>query len=106
MSRQVKAPEIPHQVPEDDGVLAEKLVGVDHLVGQGREANMSGCVQAIYKADDEIMCVCVYVWKYLISLILQQGLQLLAQHQGAEVWYRHRLGVWTFGPHSILTDIS
>ena len=28
---QVEATEIPHQVPEDDGVLAEELVGVDHL---------------------------------------------------------------------------
>lgn len=40
---------------------------------------------------------------YLITLILQQGLQLLAQHQGAEVWYRHRLGVWPLRTHSILT---
>ena len=41
---------------------------------------------------------------YLISLVLQQGLQLLAQHQGAEVWYGHRLRVWPFGPHAILTN--
>lgn len=40
---------------------------------------------------------------YLITLILQQGLQLLAQHQGAEVRYRHRLGVWPLRTHSILT---
>lgn len=28
---QVQAAEIPHQVPENDWVLAEELVGVDHL---------------------------------------------------------------------------
>lgn len=30
---QVQAAEVPHQVPEDDGVLAEELVGVDDLQG-------------------------------------------------------------------------
>lgn len=41
---------------------------------------------------------------YLISFILQQCLQLLAQHQGAEVRYRYRLRVWPFGTHAILTN--
>lgn len=40
MRGQVQATEIPHQVPEDDGVLAEELVGVDHLVGRGREVGL------------------------------------------------------------------
>lgn len=30
---QVQATEVTHQVPEDDGVLAEELVGVDDLQG-------------------------------------------------------------------------
>lgn len=30
---QVQAAEVPHQVPEDDGVLAEELVCVDDLQG-------------------------------------------------------------------------
>lgn len=33
MTGQVQATEIPHHVPEDDGVLTEELMGVDHLVG-------------------------------------------------------------------------
>lgn len=33
MRGQVQAAEVPHQVPEDDGVLAEELVGVDDLQG-------------------------------------------------------------------------
>lgn len=37
MRGQVQSTEIPHQVPEYDGVLAEELVGVDHLVGQDGE---------------------------------------------------------------------
>lgn len=41
---------------------------------------------------------------YLISLVLQQGLQLFAQHQGAEVRYGHGLRVRPFGPHAILTN--
>ena len=41
---------------------------------------------------------------YLISLVLQQGLQLLAQHQGAEVRYGHGLRVRPFGSHAILTN--
>lgn len=36
---QVQAPEVAHQVPEDDGVLAEEGVGVDDLQG----ATASGC---------------------------------------------------------------
>ena len=40
MSGQVQAAEIPHQVPEDDGVLAQELVGVDHLDGQ-REVRLT-----------------------------------------------------------------
>lgn len=35
MSGKVQATEIPNQIPEDDWVLAEELVGVDHLVGHG-----------------------------------------------------------------------
>lgn len=31
MRGQIQAAEVPHQVPEDDGVLTEELVGVDHL---------------------------------------------------------------------------
>ena len=41
MSGQVQATEIPHQVPEDDGVLAKELVSVYHLDGQ-REAGFIG----------------------------------------------------------------
>lgn len=41
MSGQVQTTEIPHQVPEDDGVLAEELVGVDHLRRQGREVGVA-----------------------------------------------------------------
>lgn len=44
VGRQVQAAEIPHQVPEDDGVLAEELVGVDHLGGgDGGGFSLSGC---------------------------------------------------------------
>ena len=32
VTRQVQTAEIPHQVPEDDGMLAQELVGVDHLI--------------------------------------------------------------------------
>lgn len=39
---------------------------------------------------------------YLIPLVLQQGLQLLAQHQGAEVRDGHRVGVRPFSAHTIL----
>lgn len=31
MRGQIQAVEVPHQVPEDDGVLTEELVGVDYL---------------------------------------------------------------------------
>lgn len=41
MCGQVQATEIPHQVPEDDGVLAKELVCVDHLDGQ-REVGFKG----------------------------------------------------------------
>lgn len=34
VSGQVQASEIPDQVPEDDGMLAEELVGVNHLDGE------------------------------------------------------------------------
>lgn len=37
MSGQVQATKIPHQVPEDDGVLAKELVGVDHLEGKKKK---------------------------------------------------------------------
>ena len=39
---------------------------------------------------------------YLVSFILQQGLQLFTQHQGAEVGHRHRLGVCPLGRHAVL----
>lgn len=41
MRGQVQATEIPHQVPEDDGVLAKELVGVDHLEGQDGEVGLN-----------------------------------------------------------------
>lgn len=41
---------------------------------------------------------------YLVSLVLQQRLQLLTQHQGAEVRHGHWFGVRPFGPHPVLTD--
>lgn len=65
VGRQVKAAEIQHQVPEDDGVLAEEFVGVDHLVGRCREANVRMLVHGIKYV---YASVCV---NYLISLILQ-----------------------------------
>lgn len=37
MSGEVQAAEIPHQVPEDDGMLAEKLVRVDNLDRQSQD---------------------------------------------------------------------
>lgn len=37
---QVQAPEVPHQVPKDDGVLTEKLVGVDHLDGKNKKVSL------------------------------------------------------------------
>ncbi len=50
MRGQVKATEIPHQVPEDDGVLAEELVGVDHLGGYDREVRIT-------KEQTSVSCV-------------------------------------------------
>lgn len=105
MRGQVQATEIPHQVPEDDGVLAEELVGVDHLEGQDREVRLDKGTNL----SPHLVSHVVAVWEevlYLISLVLQQGLQLLAQHQGAEVGHRHRLGVWPFSTHAILTNTN
>lgn len=100
MSGQVQATEIPHQVPEDDGVLAKELVGVDHLDGQEdvriTEQQTSHDVESCVPAVRQTV--------YLIPFVLQQGLQLLTQHQRAEVWNRHRLGVWSFGANAILTN--
>lgn len=41
---------------------------------------------------------------HLISFILQQGLQLLPQHQGAEVRHRHRFGVCPLRLHAVLEN--
>lgn len=41
---------------------------------------------------------------YLISFILQQGLQLFPQHQGAEVRHRHRFGVGPLRLHAVLEN--
>lgn len=60
VSGQVQATEIPHQVPEDDGVLAEELVGVDHLVGHDREAGFT----KEQTSQDLVSCV-VAVWHLL-----------------------------------------
>ena len=38
---QVQAAEIPHQVPEDDRVLAEELVCVDDLDGQDEDLGLN-----------------------------------------------------------------
>lgn len=43
---------------------------------------------------------------YPIALVLQQGLQLLAQHQGAEVRNGYRLRVRHFSPHAVLTNTN
>lgn len=100
MSGQVQATEVPHQVPEDDGMLAEELVGVDHLDGQ-REVGLREKQEPL----DQESCVeeSSTAIQYLIALVLQQSLQLLAQHQGAEVRHGHRPGVGPFGSHAILT---
>lgn len=37
---QVQAPEVPHQVPKDDGVLTEELVGVNHLDGKNQKVSL------------------------------------------------------------------
>lgn len=83
MRGQVQATEVAHQVPEDDGVLAEEGVGVDDLQG----ATPS---QAL---PDTRRPAGARGAPYLVALVLQQGLQLFAQHQGAEVRDRHRFGV-------------
>lgn len=41
---------------------------------------------------------------HLVSFVLQQGLQLLAQDQRAQVRDGHRLGIWTFFANAILTN--
>lgn len=89
---QVQAAEVPHQVPEDDGVLAEELVSVDDLQGatEGQDAQQA-CAEG-----SEVR------GPHLISFILQQGLQLLPQHQRAKVGHRHRPGVGPRGPHAAL----
>lgn len=41
MTGQVQAAEIPHQVPEDDGMLAQEFVGVNDLEGDDREFGLN-----------------------------------------------------------------
>lgn len=40
MRGQIQAAEVPHQVPEDDGMLTEELVGIDHL-DENNKSNQS-----------------------------------------------------------------
>lgn len=99
MRGQIQAAEVPHQVPEDDRVLTEELVSVDDLDENTQvQPFMIRSSVFVFLPFEHLQ----QKVSYLIALVLQQGLQLLAQHQGAEVRDRHRLGVWPFCTHTIL----
>lgn len=96
VSGQLQAAEIPHQVPENNGMLAEELVCVDHLTEAFQNKRLKDLNYFLESRLGRSV--------HLVALVFQKRLQLLAEDQGTEVRHRYRFGVWSLCSNAILLN--